>query len=56
MKLVILAIIITAISVVLLGIKVLFIKDGKFPSSHIHDNPHLRKRGIDCASSADKRH
>lgn len=56
MKLVILTIIITGISVILLGIKVLFVKGGKFPSTHIHDNPHLRERGIDCASSNNHRH
>lgn len=35
--------------IIMLGIKVLFVKNGKFPSSHIHDNEALRKKGISCA-------
>ena len=49
MKTVILSIILVAVAFVLLGIVVLFVKDGKFPSSHAHDNPELRKRGVGCA-------
>jgi hypothetical protein len=37
------------IGVVLLGVKVLFVKGGKFPSGHVHSSPELRKRGIKCA-------
>ena len=33
----------------LLGVKVLFVKNGKFPSGHIHDNPAMRKHNIECA-------
>ena len=38
------------IAVLLLGVKALFVKGGKFPSGHVHDNPAMRKRGIGCAS------
>ncbi len=53
MQTVILAIILTALAVVLLGIKVLFVKGGRFPSGHAHDIPELRRRGIKCAHSDD---
>ena len=37
----------------LLGIRVFFVKGGRFPSSHISDNRHLRNKGIVCAVSTD---
>lgn len=39
-----------AIAVVLLGVKVFFVKGGKFPSGHVHDSAALRERGISCVS------
>ena len=45
-----LTIILIGLAVVLLGIRVLFVKNGKFPSGHVHDIPALRKKGIGCAS------
>lgn len=42
-----------AMAVVLLGIRVFFVKGGRFPSSHISDNRHLRNKGIVCAVSTD---
>lgn len=54
MKLVILSIILIGIAVILLGVKVLFVKNGKFPSGHVHDIPSLRKKGIGCASESHK--
>lgn len=42
-----------AVAVVLLGIRVFFVKGGCFPSSHISDNRHLRNKGIVCAVSTD---
>ena len=42
-----------AMAVVLLGIRVFFVKGRRFPSSHISDNRHLRKKGIVCAVSTD---
>lgn len=51
MKTVILSLILIAAAVLLLGVKVLFVKGGEFPSGHVHNNPGLKKRGISCASS-----
>lgn len=38
-------------AVLLLGVKVLFIKNSSFPSGHIGGNPEMSKRGIKCAHS-----
>lgn len=45
------AIILLGVCVVLLGVKVLFVKGAKFPSGHVHDHPALRRKGIACAAS-----
>ena len=44
-----LTLVIVGLAVVLLGVKIFFVKGGKFPNTHIHDNPEMRKRGIKCA-------
>ncbi|MBQ9077030.1 MAG: hypothetical protein IJY31_04225 [Muribaculaceae bacterium] len=49
MKIVVLAVALLAIAVVLLGVKVLFVKGGKFPSGHVHDIPALRNKNVGCA-------
>lgn len=51
LKVVILSISLLAVAFVLLGVKVLFVKGGKFPSGHAHDIPALRRKGITCAHS-----
>lgn len=38
---------------VLLGIRILFVKGGKFPDLHIDGNKALRKKGIHCARAQD---
>jgi len=49
-----LSVLIIAISIALLSVKLLFKKNGKFSSQHIHDNPGLRKQGIHCVIDQDK--
>ena len=44
-----LTLVIVGLAVLLLGVKVFFVKGGRFPNTHIHDNPEMRKRGIKCA-------
>ena len=46
--------IILAISVLLLSIKVILKKGGRFPNIHIEGNKALRKKGIYCARTMDK--
>ena len=40
---------IVGLAVLLLGVKVFFVKGGRFPNTHIDSNPEMRKRGITCA-------
>lgn len=43
------AILLIGLAVLLLGVKVFFVKGGKFPSGRAHDNPELRRKGVGCA-------
>lgn len=45
---------IVAICVVLLGVKVFFVKGGKFPNGHVSGNKAMRERGIGCIQSQDR--
>lgn len=45
------AIVLVLLSVLLLGVKVLFVKGGKFPSGHVAHSAALRNKGISCASA-----
>ena len=47
------SLVIVGIAILLLGIRVFFVKDGKFPNSHIEGNKALRDKGICCASRQD---
>jgi hypothetical protein len=49
MKSVLISIAIVGISVILLGVKVLFVKGGRFPSGHAGSSPQLKDKGISCA-------
>ena len=51
---VLITLLIVAISIVLLGVRVFFTKDGKFPNSHVSGNEALRKKGINCVQSQDR--
>lgn len=54
LKTLIIPLLIVAISVLLLCVKIIFVKDGRFPNSHVSGNKHLRKRGIGCVQSQDR--
>ena len=43
-----------AICIVLLGVKVFFVKGGKFPNGHVSGNKAMRDRGIGCVQSQDR--
>ena len=45
---------IVAICIVLLGVKVFFVKGGKFPNGHVSGNKAMRDRGIGCVQSQDR--
>ena len=45
---------IIGICFILLAVKIIFVKGGKFPQTHISGNAALRKKGIGCAKSMDR--
>ncbi|MCD8263691.1 MAG: hypothetical protein LUD02_05640 [Tannerellaceae bacterium] len=44
-------VIILVISVLLMSVKVIFIKGGKFPNTHVSGNKALREKGIACVKT-----
>ena len=50
----IISVLIIAIAVALLCVKMIFRKNGKFSSQHIHDSEALREKGIHCVMDQDK--
>jgi len=51
---ILITLLIVAICVVLLGVKVFFVKGGRFPNSHVSGNKAMRERGIGCVQSQDR--
>lgn len=51
---ILITLLIVAICVVLLGVRVFFVKDGKFPNGHVSGNKAMRERGIGCVQSQDR--
>lgn len=52
-KILVLSILFIGIAILLLGFKVFFTKDGRFPSSHVSAQPKLREKGLSCHRSQD---
>lgn len=42
------------IGVLLLGVRIFFVKNGSFPNIHIGGNKALKSKGIECATSQDR--
>lgn len=55
MKLLVLCIALLGVSVVLLGVRIFFVKGGKFPNTHIHGNKAMQDKGISCLTSEYKK-
>lgn len=53
-KTILVAITFLGVAILLLGVKIFFTKDGKFPNGHVSGNKEMRKRGITCAQSQDR--
>ena len=51
---ILITLLIVAICIVLLGVKVFFVKGGRFPNGHVSGNKAMRDRGIGCAQSQDR--
>jgi len=45
---------IVGLCVLLLGIRIFFVKNGKFPNTHIEGNKLLKDKGIHCANAQDR--
>lgn len=54
LKTLLITLLIVAISVVLLCVKIIFVKGGRFPNSHVSGSKAMRKRGIGCVQSQDR--
>lgn len=54
MKVLFLTIILLGICVLLMGVKVLFIKGSRFPNGHAGSSKALRERGVSCAHEQEK--
>lgn len=53
-KTILFTLLIVAICILLLGLKIFFVKGGKFPNGHVSGNKALRDKGISCAQSQDR--
>ncbi len=53
-KLLLLTLLIIAIAMLLLSVKLILKRGGKFSSQHVHDNPGLRAKGIHCVMDQDR--
>ena len=53
-KIIIITVLIIAICIALLSVKVIFKKNGRFSSQHIHDNEALRQQVIHCVLDQDR--
>lgn len=53
-KTLLLTLLIVAVAMGLFCVKLLFKKNGRFSSQHVHDNPALRKMGIHCVMDQDR--
>lgn len=51
---ILITLLIVAICFALLGIRMLFVKGGKFPNGHVSGNKALRDKGINCVQSQDR--
>jgi hypothetical protein len=54
MKEILLVIVALVITIVLLCLRIIIMKDGRFSSQHISENKRMREDGIHCATSQDR--
>ena len=54
MKEIIIVVSILAVAILLLCVRIIIKKDGKFSSQHISENKRMRNDGIHCANSQDR--
>lgn len=54
MESLLLSVLIIAIAMALFMVKLIFKKDGRFSSQHIHDSKAMKDRGIHCVMDQDR--
>lgn len=54
LKLLLLTLGICAVSILLLSVRIILQKGGKFRSLHVSQSPDMRKKGIHCVQSMDR--
>lgn len=54
LKIVLIAIALISTAILALSIRIVLIKDGKFPETHISKNPEMKKKGILCVKTMDR--
>lgn len=54
LKTLLLTLTVVGVSVLLLCVRIIFVKGGKFPNMHVGGNKHLRDKGIGCVQTQDR--
>ena len=54
LKVVLIVIALVSTSILALSIRIVLVKDGKFPETHIGRNPEIKKKGIHCIPTMDR--
>jgi len=54
LKIVLIAIALISTAILALSIRIVLVKDGKFPETHISRNPEMKKKGILCVKTMDR--
>jgi len=54
LKVILLAAGLISLAVIGLAVRVLIVKGGKFPNTHVSGNKHLKRNGICCAQAQDR--
>ena len=54
LKVVLLAVALLGVGMLGLAMRIVFVKGGKFPNTHVGANQHLKKNGVYCATTQDK--
>ncbi len=54
LKVFLLTLVIVGIAMLLLGVKIYFSKNGKFPNTHVSGNKYLREHKIYCVQTQDR--
>ena len=54
LKIVLITIAIVSIAILGLSIRIVLIKDGKFPETHISRNKEMKEKGIQCVKAMDR--